>query len=186
MVYGAVTRHGGAVHVESQLGHGARVRLLLPAAQSEAVPIQASVAQAVRSLVGHELILIAEDDPLVRRLCVRTLEGAGYQVLAAANGAEAITLARTHEAIDLALLDVVMPEVTGPQACAVIRELYPDLPVLFSSGYADLSKLSHAVPEDAPMLVKPLRMANLLAAVRDILDRRPWSKARAGNAHPAG
>jgi CheY-like chemotaxis protein len=120
--------------------------------------------------------LIAEDDPLVRRLCMRTLERAGYQVLEAANGAEAIRLARTNDAIDLALLDVVMPEVTGPQAYAVIREIHPDLPVLFSSGYADVSKLSHAVPEDARLLAKPLRMPDLLSAVRDILDRRASSR----------
>ena len=170
MVYGAVTRHGGSVHVESQLGQGTRVRLLLPVATSEALPVQASVGRSVRPSVGHECILIAEDDPLVRRLCVRTLERAGYEVLEAANGAEAIRLARTHDAIDLALLDVVMPEVTGPQAYAVIREMHPDLPVLFSSGYADVSKLSQAVPEAARLLAKPLRMPDLLSAVRDILD----------------
>jgi len=177
MVYGAVTRHGGSVHVESQLGHGTRVRLLLPAAAvTEAAPAELSAVPSLRPAMGHELILIAEDDPLVRRLCVRTLEGAGYQVLAAANGAEAISLARAHEVIDLALLDVVMPEVTGPQAYAAIRSIHPELPVIFSSGYADVSKLSHSVPEDAPMLVKPLRMATLLGAVREILDRRAASK----------
>lgn len=99
--------------------------MLLPIASDEPLAVAASPSASRKATTGHEPILLAEDDSMVRRLCVRMLEGAGYEVLAAATGVEAIALARQNAELDLALLDVVMPEMTGPQAHAAIRELHP-------------------------------------------------------------
>ncbi len=171
MVYGAVTQHGGTIHVESQPKHGSRVQILLPVANAGATSAPDAIGSSKQPATGNERILLAEDDELVRRTCVRALERAGYQVVAASNGAEAIELARTQKGFDLAVLDVVMPEATGPQAYAAIREIHPKLPVLFCSGYADVANLNHAIPEAAPILAKPLRVAVLLETVRRLLDK---------------
>jgi PAS domain S-box-containing protein len=168
-VYGIVQQHGGTVHVDSEPGMGTKVRIELPAA--EETTAAAPPAAPLRSPSGGETILVAEDESLVREVVVHMLRRAGYRVLAAADGAEAVASFEANpDGIDLVLLDMVMPSLGGADAYAAMARIRADLPVLFTSGYADRSHFSSSVPPAARLLEKPYLAEELLHAVRRILD----------------
>ena len=116
------------------------------------------------------MILVAEDEAMVRVQVVRILKDAGYTVLQAENGARAVELFEEHGGkVDLALLDVVMPVMDGWQAFLSLRKLAPELKVLFITGYA-----ASVLPQDfasygARVLSKPFKPAALLATVRELV-----------------
>jgi PAS domain S-box-containing protein len=168
-VYGIVQQHGGMVHVESEVGRGTTFRVYLPAEDGPAIAIEKSSAPTTMRPHGRETILVAEDEELVRRPVVRVLEGAGYRTLAASSGIEAIRILRDHPQVALVLLDVVMPEMGGPDAWERMRELRPDLRVIFASGYAD-ERYRSRLPPDADVLEKPFHTEELLSRVRRRLD----------------
>jgi PAS domain S-box-containing protein len=169
-VYGIVQRHGGMIHLYSEPGHGTAFKIYLPADARVATPATKEKRSAPPR--GDETILIAEDEEQVRRVVVRLLERAGYQTIAVANGAEALrVLAQDGVPVDLVLLDVVMPGLGGPETWEKLRELRPDLGVLFASGYAD-ERHRERMPEGARVLDKPFRTEELLRAVREKLDER--------------
>lgn len=125
---------------------------------------------------GSETVLVAEDDAQVRGLASRALANAGYRVLVARDGGEAVRLFEDHrEAVDLCVLDLVMPKVSGRAAWLEIRRLRPDVPVLFASGYSEDSVFEDGAPEGAELIAKPYQPAELLARVRTILGRRTRS-----------
>ena len=115
-----------------------------------------------------------EDEARVRKLIVDVLSGRGYKVLEATRGEEAIRLCRTHKgAIDLALVDVVMPEMSGPDVVKKISSLKPGLRVLFISGYTDEALIHHGVLRSgAAFLQKPFLPEALVRKVREVIDSR--------------
>jgi len=116
---------------------------------------------------------LAEDEEMVRRAVVHILEGAGYRVLSAVNGLDAIRLLREHEEpVHLVVLDVVMPELGGPETWERLRSLRKDLRVLFTSGYADRQNLQR-LPPNADVVAKPFRPKELLSRIRSKLDESP-------------
>ena len=171
IVYGIVRQHGGHVEVESALGTGTCVTILLPRHEGAiAAEPSAPLRQAPR---GRETVLLAEDEPLVRAVLRRTLAGAGYEVVEAVDGEEAIRQFEAHRArIALCLLDVVMPRKNGREAAEAIRALAPDVPILFATGYAAdvLEARGHGSP-DPEVIAKPISPAELLQRVRERLDR---------------
>jgi len=174
-VYGIVRQHQGFITVESEPGAGATFRIHLPA--SAAVQTAAAPAPTVAPALpgGRETILVAEDEPMVRALTIRILERAGYRVVAAADGQEALRLFHLEpEAFDLALLDVVMPRAGGREAAQAIRILRPRLPILFATGY---TREGDAAPVDptpqSDVLRKPFSSRELLERVRGALDSPP-------------
>jgi two-component system, cell cycle sensor histidine kinase and response regulator CckA len=167
-VYGIVQQHGGLIHIRSELGKGATFEIHLAADDGRAPDVGEEIGAAPRG--GRETILLAEDEELVRRAVVQMLQRAGYRTFTASNGLEAIRLLRElSEPVHLALLDVVMPELGGPEAWEHIRSLRPGLRVLFASGYADSRYLSR-LPPDAEVVQKPFRLDELLARIRRKLD----------------
>jgi PAS domain S-box-containing protein len=163
-VYGIVHQHGGIVRVHSALGEGATFEVYFPADVRPAVRSEAPVRAP--GAPGNETILIAEDEDLVRRPVILLLEAAGYRTLAASNGLEAIRLLREHdEPVHLALLDVMMPELGGPETWKELQRMRPGLRVLFASGYADDRQVEH-LPPDAEIVQKPFRTAELLTRIR--------------------
>jgi PAS domain S-box-containing protein len=170
MVYGCVQQHGGAINVYSEPNLGTTFKIYLPiAAAADAVGDEVVPPPAAS---GHETILIAEDEPMVRSLAVRILTGAGYSILEAADGAEAVALFEANaDAVSLVLLDAVMPRLTGHQAYDRIKLKNPALPVVFSSGYdPETSQVKRLVDEGVRMIQKPFDPDALLRAVREALD----------------
>lgn len=119
-----------------------------------------------------ELLLLAEDEELVRRAALRILERHGYRVLAAEDGQIAADLFSAHAAeVRLVITDVIMPRMGGKRLVEYVRAVRPDVPVLCTSGYAEqLSGDETAIPEGVPFILKPWRSAELLARVRHLLD----------------
>ncbi|HTU25570.1 MAG TPA: ATP-binding protein, partial [Pirellulales bacterium] len=172
MVYGCVQQHGGLINVYSEPNLGTTFKVYLPLAMnSEAATESPPTAPAVG---GHETILIAEDEPLVREVAVRILGQAGYRVLAAADGAEAVKLLEAHQAdVSLVLLDAVMPKLTGHEAYERIKLTNATLPVIFCSGYdPEVGHVKSLVEEGVRMVQKPFDPDLLLSTLREVLDTR--------------
>jgi PAS domain S-box-containing protein len=169
-VYGIVHAHNGLLQVESEPGHGTTVQVYLPVCEDTAEDEPPRPSTGTRG--GRETILVAEDQDKVRAVVVRMLEAAGYRVLAAADGLEAVALFRAHQSeVALALLDVVMPNLGGAAASAAIRAIRANLPVLFTSGYSDADQFKPDVPGRWDILMKPYNRSDLLERVRAAIDR---------------
>ena len=171
-VYGIVKQSGGHVTVHSEVGRGTTFRIYLPreVAQAAAPPPRREASRG-----GSETVLVVEDDESVRRLVHRVLEPAGYAVLSAASGAEALELCeRRADPIHLMLTDVVMPAMDGSALAARLRPRRPGMRVLYMSGYMDDAVAQHGLAAPGPdFLHKPFTAADLLHKVREALDRRP-------------
>ncbi len=170
MVYGIVAQHEGMIRVYSEPGKGTAFKIYLPICERNAQAVGPLVEGPV--LGGKETILLAEDDPMVRNLAVRILEEAGYTIVAAADGTEAVRLFRREVgAADLLILDVVMPRQGGYQAWEEIRRIRPDIPVLFTSGYSENAvHTGFILKEGLRLLQKPYLPDALLRTVREILN----------------
>ncbi|MBZ5724743.1 MAG: response regulator [Acidobacteriia bacterium] len=171
--YGIIRQSGGAITVFSELGQGTTARIYLPLAEDK-TEARAPQAAAPETLTGAETILLVEDEARVRKLIAGILTARGYQVLEAPRGDEALRLCHTHEgAIDLAVVDVVMPEMSGPGLARECVSLRPQMRVLYISGYTDEAMVHHGVaPSGAAFLQKPFLPGALLSKVREVLDSR--------------
>lgn len=169
-VYGLVKQHGGLVHVCSDAGNGTAFRIYLPLADATEASLEEIIEAPVRG--GSETILLAEDDAMVRRLSQAVLEDAGYTVLAACNGQEALeTFESNTGKIDLVLLDVIMPKLSGRAVYDQIRKTRPQLRTLFISGYnMETVHTNFALAEGLTLIQKPCRREDLLRKVREVLD----------------
>jgi len=167
VVYAAAHQMGGDVEIASRPGHGTTATLRLPVAES-APQTKAEAPGSSPSSPGNETLLVAEDDPLVRRIVVTSLEACGYRVLAAEDGESALRMAEQHEGpIHLLLTDVVMPRMGGPELARALARRWPTLPMLFMSGYP---KGLEGVGEGS-LLHKPFTPRELSIRVREVLDR---------------
>jgi nitrogen-specific signal transduction histidine kinase/CheY-like chemotaxis protein len=167
-VHGIVARHQGWVEVESVPGQGSTFSVYLPRATTEA---QMTVpAAAVEANSGKEMLLLADDDTAVRTVTEMILAEAGYRVVAVGDGLEAVAAyGRERGRVALALLDVTMPGLSGPQALRCMRESDPNLKVVLlgDPGHADPRAGEAGEPEVLP---KPYTAAALLDVVRRVLN----------------
>ena len=169
--YGIVKQSGGYVFLESEPGRGTTVRVYLCCAEAPD-PVKPRDKQTARR--GGETVLVVEDEPMVRSLTCRALEEYGYRVLAASDGLEALAvLAGAEGNVDLVLTDAAMPNLNGRQLAERMTALYPQLPVLFMSAYADAESIRRGlVPPDARLIQKPFTPEGLANTVRGFLDTR--------------
>ena len=167
---GIVSAHHGAIDVESPPGEGACFRVWLPASEIAAP----GAADAVARLDGSETLLVVEDEPAIRGLLVRTMQELGYQVLDADDGVSAMAMVEQHHtSIDLILTDVQMPRMNGGELATTVRDRYPDIPVVFISGYAGLEGVAlESLQAIGPIIAKPFTIDTLVRAVRTALERR--------------
>lgn len=171
VVHGIVNQSGGHIRVSSSLGLGSRFDFYFPASQEES-QVKALHPDGASTVRGHETILLAEDEPVVRQMVRYTLEAHGYNVIEAENGKHALELSANYASpIHLLLTDVVMPEMGGRQLATVLREKRPGIQVVFMSGYiADDSFLSEQNEESEFFLQKPFSSRTLVQKIRFALE----------------
>lgn len=172
VVWGAVKSHGGFVDVQSATaqGHGTEFCVYLPSFEDRTATPAPSVART--DWGGQETVLLADDHELVRDVTKALLERSGYRVLAASDGQEAISVfAANADAIDVVILDAIMPNVSGFVAYQRIREIKPKVAILVASGHtSDLFPADWLATTKPRMLSKPFRSEELLQALRALLD----------------
>jgi signal transduction histidine kinase len=171
-VYGIVKQSGGAVFVNSEPHRGTEFGLYFPCVDAPVDTAAPVHAQIPVSVTGSETVLVVDDEAGIRDLARRALEARGYRVLSAANGADALSLVGAYTApIHLVITDVVMPQMGGRDLVARLASTGITVPVLFVSGYLDLSHLEiFALPAEQAHLTKPFTPTVLLRKVRELLD----------------
>jgi CheY-like chemotaxis protein len=170
MVYGFMKQSYGHILIDSEVGHGTTVRLYLPTAPAPTTSIDPPL---LATPMGSEAILLVEDHALVRDYAALQLRALGYKVVSAKDGVEALQILALRNDIDLLFTDIVMPNGMNGQVLAKkARELEPELPVLFTSGYSESAINQSDYPDgEVHLLVKPYRRAELAAKLRQVLDR---------------
>jgi PAS domain S-box-containing protein len=169
-VFGIVNQSGGSIAVESAVGRGTTFTIYFPCTD-EAAATAAAKSVEIKPSPRRATVLVAEDEPLVRRVVVTALRAAGYNVLEAVRPDDALELAKSHDgAIDLLLTDVVMPGMSGRQLSEKIVGLRPELRVLFVSGYTEDAIVHRGVLDSGVhFLPKPFSGPDLLAAVARVI-----------------
>jgi signal transduction histidine kinase/CheY-like chemotaxis protein len=176
-VYGIVKQSGGFVWVESAPGKGTTFEIYLPHGQGAKVDeVQKVKPGAIPR--GKETILVVEDEAAVRELACEFLKSAGYSVLEAKNGAEALgTIARNTTTIHLVLADMIMPRMGGAELAERLKKERPELKVLFMSGYSEHAGEESGKISPQAILTKPFSIATLIGRVRETLGGLPENKA---------
>ncbi|TCL09393.1 two-component system cell cycle sensor histidine kinase/response regulator CckA [Shimia isoporae] len=169
--YGIVKQTGGYIFVDSEVGVGTRFSLMFPAylGDEDAAPVEQAPAKAKEASVSHSgVVMLVEDEAPVRSFATRALKMRGFTVLEAGSGEEAIELLETERPnVDVFVTDVIMPGVDGPTWVRQAREVYPDVPVIFVSGYAEDSfSDDQARITNSSFLPKPFSLGDLTEAVQ--------------------
>jgi two-component system cell cycle sensor histidine kinase/response regulator CckA len=170
VVFGIISQHNGFIDVTSNATDGTSFRVFLPA--TEATLDQELVRPNTLVAGGTETLMLVEDNEHVRDLARLILKGAGYTVIEAADGADAINQFRNaSKNIDLVILDVVMPKMGGREVMSLMQEINPDTKILFSSGYANQGVHTHFILEQGlEFIQKPYSTESLRAKIRQTLD----------------
>ena len=170
--HGIIAQHGGWIEVTSKVDAGSRFDVFLPLGAREARRTSGPVARAMRH--GSEVILVVEDETLIRTMITRALRQLGYEVHEAATGVEALAIwASERDRIDLVLTDMVMPEgISGAELSSRLRASKPEVEIILMSGYSvDLVEDAGAITRDLQFLGKPFTIAAMSDCVRAALDR---------------
>ena len=171
-VFGIVKQMGGYVWVTSVLGQGSVFRIQFPRPK-EHVRAGTYQASASGSSVGHEVILLVEDDPNVRQFTRTVLTRYGYRVHEAADATDALNHMRPGARCpDLVIIDIVMPGMSGRELAKLLKEEHPGIRVLFTSGYVEDRDVHGALDDGAGLLEKPFTATELLRRVREALDHQ--------------
>jgi PAS domain S-box-containing protein len=166
MVHGLAAQSGGALRLSSTPGQGTRAEVWLPVA-SEAADRAGGTAGPVPPKVKPAVILLVDDEELVRMATADMLADLGHQVIEASSGAQALELLRGGAMPDLMITDYLMPGMTGADLAAEAQTLRPALPILLATGYANLAGQQMA---NLPLLPKPFRQNELAARIADLID----------------
>ncbi len=171
-VYGIVKQHNGSIWVYSELGHGTTFKLYFPALPSHEKESK-QLQNDLEKYIGNESILVVEDDSAVRKIAERFLKNYGYNVYVAEDGDKALRFVNEeHPEIDLLITDVIMPKLNGRQVHGILSGIFPNLKVLYMSGYTQDIISQHGVLEKGiDFIQKPLDLKSFIAKVREILDK---------------
>jgi CheY-like chemotaxis protein len=169
-VYGIIRNHDGWITVDSELNKGTIIRIYLPAIEAEVIEKETIVESATEIPKGEGTILIIEDEEMVMNVIRAVLERLGYRMLEAKTGREAVEIAKTFDGdIDLALLDIKLPDIQGDKVYPLIMEARPNLKVIVCSGYSiDTARgILDAGAQD--FIQKPFSVKELSQKLRKIL-----------------
>lgn len=171
-VQGIVRAHGGGIAVESTPGSGARFEVLLPVSDRPAALLENSRITA-REWCGSGVVLLVDDDARVRAVTKAVLVELGFEVRSASNGSEAIAIYESEaDAIDVVLLDMTMPDLSGEQVFERLRQIRSDAAIILCSGYHEPKSLSRLTLEHGAMfLQKPFSFEQLRCVLREALER---------------
>jgi len=168
-----VRQSGGHIVVQSELGQGALFDIYFPRVD-QPLEVIAPAPKLGPQARGTETVLVVEDEPFVRHLACDVLKGQGYNVLSASNGQDALHVARDHKGppIRLVVSDIVMPQMGGKVMAEWLKTTYPDLKILFTSGYTDeIVTQNGSLETGIEFLPKPYTPAALTGKVREMLDK---------------
>ncbi len=171
-VYGIIRQSGGMIWLYSEPGQGTSFRIYLPR-QNQGIGDSVAQTASISTTRGKEVVLLVEDDEQVRNTIAGILRRAGYHVISAANGGEALLICEDHPGtIHLLLTDVVMPKLNGRKLAERLRQIRPQMRVVFMSGYTQNVVLHHGMLDPhLDFLAKPITGDILLTKVREVLDR---------------
>jgi two-component system cell cycle sensor histidine kinase/response regulator CckA len=177
MVYGIMQNHHGTVHVESEVGKGTTFELYFPELLESQTENGVTGTYINQKLMNNKRVLIVDDEDMLRELLTEQLTEAGYAVCEACNGAEAIEVLKRLQAeqvrVDAVVLDMNMPKMDGARAFAEIRALFPRMPILIATGYAEDEMVQKVVESGANgVLVKPYDAEALFEKLSEILKMR--------------
>ena len=170
VVHGIVKQSHGHIEVHSELNAGTSFRIYLPAVEEQVTSPRA--LDSGKSMGGAETIMLVEDERAVRGLALYAFKSRGYEVLTATDGIDAMLVAKQYRGvIDLLVTDVVMPRMGGRELAEALRPLFPQMKVLYTSGYTDDAVVRHGViGKDVSFLQKPYTPLSLTRKVRAVLD----------------
>ncbi|MXO71590.1 PAS domain-containing sensor histidine kinase [Alteraurantiacibacter buctensis] len=173
MVYGFARQSDGHVRIYSEVGQGTMVCIYLPRHHGEAAVAEQPQAQAIEPVsAGTRRVLVIDDEPLIRMLVVESLEEAGFTCLEAGDGPNGLAVLEQNKDIEVLVTDVGLPGgLNGRQVADRARELYPELKVLFVTGYAENAALNHGhIGPGTRVLTKPFAVNDLVARVNGLLE----------------
>jgi len=173
IIYGIVNQNKGYVDVASRPALGTTFTIYLPLAEPVSSAVSVQEREELRG--GNEVILVAEDNKEVRQIVTTVLRDFGYQVIEAVDGVEAVEKFKEQgETVDLLLLDIIMPRKNGKEAYTELKEIRPDIPAIFMSGYTgDILSKKGISREGIPVISKPIAIEKLLRSIREMLDTKP-------------
>ena len=171
-VYGIVKQSGGYIFADSKPGQGATFSIYFPVHAAGTAVAAPPTKEKKADLWGSGTVLLVEDEDMVRAVAERALTRQGYKVITAENGEAALELLAEGERPDLLVSDVVMPLMDGPTMVREARKRYPDLPILFMSGYAEEQLRRSIDLDNVAFIAKPFSVQQLAEAARDALAER--------------
>ena len=172
IIYGIVKQNNGSVRIESAPGKGTTVSIYLPTIDE--ARLSREKRHKIKPVVqGTETLLVAEDDEIVKSFLARILERAGYSVITARDGEDAVVKFKENmDDISLVITDVVMPKKNGKEIFEEIKKIRPEMKVIFISGYsADIIHKKFMIQEGVDFITKPFMKNDLLQKVRNVIDK---------------
>jgi CheY-like chemotaxis protein len=167
--FGIIKNHNGFIDVHSKPGQGAVFAIYLPATEEK---VQEYEKKAVEMVPGSETVLLVDDEQTILEACAAMLERMGYRVLVARGGNEAITIYREHQAeIDLVILDIIMPDMSGGEVFDHLLHIDPEVRVLLSSGYSIEDQAAEIMGRGCDGFIqKPYQVEQLHRNIREIME----------------